>query len=183
MYKKLLIVALLISTGAMAKDAVVPDAKNSALAQSRKIFGGQKEDLYIPNANLAEALRELTNLPEEPVNQGDYVLISGCRPQSCMEKAAMVLDKSSKQLLAVGFVHFQCHAPVVTSDRLRQLNSLSLAVPSAECLKQPVYSSFLIRRDTSTKDVAAELVVAELLDGWAKKSGYQTHTVRIWPFK
>ncbi|MCA3254356.1 MAG: hypothetical protein INF91_01920 [Alphaproteobacteria bacterium] len=57
-----------------------------------------------------EAARSETGLngyPPGPIALGDNVLVWGCRPHSCPERAAVVLDKR-KRVIGIAAIHWQC---------------------------------------------------------------------------
>lgn len=75
-------------------------------------FGTLRGDYFLPKALVGEQLNMGLGIrdPAVMLPDGNY-LVSGCRPHSCTEKAAIIAS-TSKQILAAGLIHFHCREVV-----------------------------------------------------------------------
>ena len=77
-----------------------------------RLTGGLSGDFLRPQMPLQWAVTSALDGPPEPdihLNQG-WRLESGCRHNSCDEKAALLWD-ATDQLRAAALIHFSCSAP------------------------------------------------------------------------
>lgn len=75
----------------------------------RSEFGNSHGSYLVPNGLVSEQIIMALGIPQPLIKlaDGDY-LLSGCRPHSCDEKAAVIVT-SRGQVLAAGLINFRCH--------------------------------------------------------------------------
>jgi hypothetical protein len=108
--KVLLALVALSTTSAQSATLGFYDVARLVYPDSKSVFAGMQIDAYIPNASLVRTIDEFIGIPgdEEPVQFGPYAMIDGCRRQSCMEKAAVIVDMRSRSVAAVALRNYEC---------------------------------------------------------------------------
>lgn len=83
-------------------------ARASLELSMRSLAGDVRGNYFLPNQSLADAVAQSMGIPnpDAPLSD-DLRVVSGCRPHSCVEKAALVADQNGN-VHAFGLVNFAC---------------------------------------------------------------------------
>lgn len=135
-----------------------------AIASARTTFGDMRVDTYIPNALLSDTIGEFIGIPTSYVAplSGPFVMISGCRPQSCDEKAAVIVDRRTRRIAALALRDFRCRNVVGKESRK----------PTADCDAEPTLDVFIVRRSGSVAALRQEREQLASLRAWGKHVGH-----------
>ena len=155
---------LLVALSIMVNDAPAALLASDAVYQIaapeiKKIFGDDRQDTFVNDGLLREAILESIGIPDEPPRAlpGGVTMMSGCRPQSCNEKGAVIVDGSSKQLRAAALLHFHCRETL-----LADLNSTQL--PPSTCDTEATLEIFVIRHNRILASLQQELSYVSALE-------------------
>ena len=132
-----------------------PVARGSAV---RTFLGPATGNYILPGRSVTEQVGEALSGPPDPNTNlpGGRLLVSGCRFQSCDEKAAVIFRGNTVE--AVGLIHFGCHFAMpetytaTTSPRKRRVG----------CSSNPTLTAFVPKTERQDLAVAA-------LDEWAQR--------------
>ncbi len=107
--------------------------------------------------------------------------ISGCRPHSCDEKAAAILDLKTPQLWAVALRHFHCHMVLLDEAQAKEFGTRDTGHKRPNhCDAQATLTIYVVRRPPPARpDFAAENARVAHLREWARKAGYAAEELRI----
>lgn len=130
-----------------------------------RIVGAARADLHQPNVLLKDAVRDYMQIPDgTPTEVDGHTLISGCRPHSCDEKSAALIDHASHHVQAIGIRHFHC--------------SQGPAGPVA-CDRDATLLMVLVQR--AGQGTASEPVLRQQLERWAARFGTGHEEIRRLP--
>ena len=130
-----------------------------------RIFGTARADLHQPNVLLKDAVREYMQIPDgTPTEVDGLTFVSGCRPHSCDEKSAALIDNASRHVQAIGIRHFHC--------------SLGPAGPVA-CDRDATLLMVLVQR--AGQGTASEPMLRQQLERWAAQFGLGHAEIRRLP--
>lgn len=129
------------------------------------LFDTKIGDYLYPGGQMSEQLMLPLNQSGE---HGDLphklnsrlVFFAGCRPQSCDEKSAAVIDVVSKRLVAIGLRHFHCRLELTAPSEAK--------VGDQTCDAEPTIDLFLIKRNLSG---TADHQVLEAMHDWSSRVG------------
>jgi hypothetical protein len=118
----------------------------------QQFFGEQRGDYILPGRLLHWQVAEaLSGTPDPTRRLADgLILVSGCRYQSCIEKAAVV-SSAQGRVLAIGLIHHGCHP-----DAGRK--------KGYGCARQPIFTVFVPIQDVSA-------VAVEAIRTWGRDKG------------
>lgn len=79
-------------------------------------FGSDRGSYFVPDKPVSEQIIMGLGIPNPtvPLAEGNY-LVSGCRPHSCDEKAAVIVTPTGMILMA-GLINFHCHRDVAKNS-------------------------------------------------------------------
>lgn len=183
MRQYLTLLAFFIFACAQQSEAKIPTRQavwNSSMKEINTIFHNQRADMHVPNGIIAEAIAESIQMTsgseDEIVEIGkDIYLVPGCRPKSCTEKGALIIDAHKQHVLAIGLRHFHCHTIPAENIRVTgsEINNLSVM-----CDSDPTLTVFVIRRNRKTISKIAEEELIGTIKRWAHGAGYVNEEVR-----
>ena len=153
---------------------------NSSMKEINTIFLDQRADMHVPNGSIAEAIAEsiqaTSGSEDEIVEIGkDIYLVPGCRPKSCTEKGALIVDAHKRHVLAIGLRHFHCHT--IPAENI-QVTGSEINNLSTMCDSDPTLTVFIIRRTRETVSKNAEEELIGMIKRWAHGAGYVNEEVR-----
>ena len=167
--------ALLILSSASQAQAV--SARTILFDEVGALFAGMREDTYVPDAKLTNTIGEFIGIPEQDKEFGDgTVLVSGCRPHSCIEKGAAIVDRGARSLLAVALIHYECHSVLLRREAADRYVDRKHASGPSEC-EMGELLVYVIRRTTSREALIRELEQVERLRAWATVKSARLHEV------
>jgi hypothetical protein len=151
------------------------DVAVSIVRSGVNVLDGRRDNLFTPDSKISSAALEGLELPAKTVELSqDLTLISGCRPSSCDEKAAAIVNGKLKELKAIAIRNFSCHYNLFTgkieSPTKNRSNSIS-------CDREPVINIYIFR----TKEVNAdnEIEFVDNLKKWGEEVGTKKQKVYI----
>jgi hypothetical protein len=108
MLRSWLVFLLLVKAFAGVAQAQVPATRAEALAAVKALDSDSlpKMNIFF-EGDLQEQIADAVNGPQfDKNNVGDFVMITGCRPRSCPEKATLVYKQDA--LVAIVLTHSRC---------------------------------------------------------------------------
>ena len=130
-----------------------------------RILGMARADLHQPNVLLKDAARDYMQIPDgTPAEVDGHTLIAGCRPHSCDEKSAVLIDHASHHVQAIGIRHFHC--------------SQGPAGPVA-CERDPTL--LMVRVQRAGQGKGNEPMLRQQLERWAARFGVGHEDIRRLP--
>lgn len=179
--KILLALVALSATSAQSTTLHFYDVARLVYPSSKAVFAGMHTDAYIPNAPLVRTIDEFMGIPggEEPVQFGPYAMIDGCRRQSCMEKAAIVVDMRSRTVAAVALRNYECRHVVLDDSDIAAMALSSRKRPPVRCNEEPILDIYIVRRSLNPTSLQDEREQLTQLRKWGSKVGHQGERVKI----
>lgn len=181
-FKTFLLMAGFLISAATLNSAVAATPTPEAVfklvaAETAKVFGAQRADLYVNDVSIKDtALLFLElNTGLSTLDNG-YVLLEGCRVHSCIEKAATIVDLKTKRILALALLNFNCRLTILKQDDIAEGDAGKRNAQKHECESQARLDLFLVRKKSHLID---EAKLVETLQDWGKKFGYASEHVRI----
>ena len=102
----------LMFVGVAAAEASSPDIFPSVRDELKGVSGSY----FLPDKPVSEQIFMGLGIPSPTKKLADgNLLVSGCRPHSCDEKAAVIVTPAGKLLMA-GLIHFHCHRDAVKQN-------------------------------------------------------------------
>jgi len=173
-----LFAALACAGNAYATPAATPDIYKIAAPEVNRIFGGDRQDTFVNDGLLREAVLGSIGEPDDPRELRDgSTMMTGCRPHSCMEKGAVIVNGASKQLRAAAILHFHCRLALLESET-------SDTPPGNKCDTDPTLEIFVIRRNGTPAALKQELGYVRELEAWGKAQQFKyefTHVKEVPP--
>lgn len=169
-----LLVAISIAANcAYASPLATNDVYKITAPEVKKIFGDDRQDTFINDGLVREAILEFIGSPDEPHELFSGVtMMTGCRPQSCDEKGAVVVDGQMKQLLAAAILHFHCRETLLADQ-------LSTQLPGNKCDTEGTLEIFVIRRSRVLANLKHELDYVRELEAWGKEKQFKNEVIHI----
>ena len=134
------------------------------------ILGDRKGDFSYPGEPTADALVETTGVPRELREVAPHIyFISGCRPHSCDEKSASLVDLDDGRLLVSGLRNFHCRAGSKGTG------------PSTECDGQPRLTIFVYQTKPAVAQRLSQEEQLKIIRQWANQFGYSLEEVEVIP--
>jgi hypothetical protein len=174
-------VAALIALPALAAPLRFDDVTSIVYPSAKATFAGMHANTYIPDALLAETIGEFIGIPgnEAPVLFGHYAMVDGCRPQSCDEKAAVIVDVRSRAIAAVALRNYQCRNVVLEDSDLAAMASVSSKRPTVRCNSQPLLDVYIVRRSIENEALRSEQQQLSRLRKWGDLVGHEGEQVQV----
>lgn len=171
----ILAAALSVASGlghAGAVDDMERNIREIARKELLRVFGDARGNFYVPNALYAETVWQFLTIHsnlEETVQELDknIYFLPGCRPHSCHEKAAVVVDVKEERLLAVAIRHFNCRPDPVEQKR-------------TTCDNFPTLNIFLPTDADHPNAEALRKKYEPVMRAWGKKWGYNHGILTSW---
>ncbi|MRV76464.1 hypothetical protein GJ700_32610 [Duganella sp. FT92W] len=163
----------LFSSPVLAATSVPADEILELVRQDAKpAFGEMKEDIYLPDVKISSALLELLgpSINESPEAFGNYMMIYGCRVQSCTEKAAVIVDFEKKRIAAAGLINFHCKKSTEKGE-----NRLKSRV---SCEKSPILNTYLFTGKNKTQDDNNSDLLLSKIHQWATTHSYEREVLK-----
>ncbi len=156
-------------------DAPAPDLHAMSARQINTLFGEDRQDTLNNDFLLKDAINlSMGNpAPNEVLTDGT-ILIHGCRPHSCIEKSATIMEGAAGRVLAAGLLHFNCRL-LVRED----VPASNAALPDRPCRQEPTLEVFIIRRSDTPQALARETGYLSALRQWGRRSGYEGESVHV----
>lgn len=177
----LLALVALTSISAHSADLTFDDVARHVYSDTKAVFAGMYTDAFIPNASLIRTIDEFIGIPgnAEPVQFGPYAMIDGCRRQSCMEKAAAVVDMRSRTVAAVGLRNYECRHVVLDDSDIAVIARESRKRMPVRCNEEPILDIYIVRRSLDPASLKDEREQLAQLRKWGSKVGHQGERVKI----
>jgi hypothetical protein len=133
-----------------------------------RVFGNEHEDYTSTVEPTSEQLLAALGGPPDPEIEMDdgHMFYSACRPQSCVEKAAEVVDLPGNRLKGFALQHFHCR------DLSKDAKKISI-----RCDEKPSLVIFLFRYPNDSVDPTAENKVLDRLKSWGLENGIKSSEV------
>lgn len=178
---------LLIAAGAVVAMPAVgaplrfDDVATMVYPSARASFAGMRANTYVPDALLADTIGKFMGIPgdEAPALFGQYAMIDGCRPQSCIEKAAVIVDVRSREIAAVALRSFQCRNVVLEDSDLAAMARASARRPTVRCNVEPVLDVYIVRRSNDVAALKREQEQLARLREWGRAVGHEGEQVQV----
>lgn len=179
--KVLLALVALSTTSAQSATPGFYDVARLVHPDSKSVFAGMQIDAYIPDASLVRTIDEFIGIPgdEEPVRFGPFAMIDGCRRQSCMEKAAIIVDMRSRCVAAVAIRNYECRHVVLDDSDIAAMARDSRKRPPVRCNEEPILEIYVVRRSLTPTSLQDEREQLTQLRKWGSKVGHQGERVKI----
>ena len=179
--KVLLALVALSTTSAQSATLGFYDVARLVHPDSKSVFAGMQLDAYIPDASLVRTIDEFISIPgdENPVQFGPYAMIDGCRRQSCIEKAAIIVDMRSRSVAAVGLRNYECRHVVLDDGEIAAMARDSRKRPPVRCNDEPILDIYVVRRSLNPVGLQDEREQLAQLRKWGSKVGHQGERVKI----
>lgn len=138
--------------------------------QADRQLGQRHADIETPDGLLSTSTVELLGMPDgnsgdvTPFDGGRY-LVSGCRPQSCAEKAAVVFGVNPPRLYAIGFRNYNCRFIVPEEAKFARPKSKNRS--PVTCDADPAVKIYILRSETSGIDAELERKELNVLRNWS----------------
>jgi len=145
--RKILPLVFLVAALAAPVQAATKDVSLPAVGKSlRQAFGGMRHDYFVPGRRVSDQIMMGLGVPNppRPIADGNS-LLSGCRPHSCDEKAAVIVTPAGA-MLAAGLIYLGCDQP------------------TTDCAMAPHLTLFLQQKNAA---------FARELQDWAVRQGYK----------
>lgn len=156
------------------------DVRALVKKQADQLLANVHANVYAPDMRVNIALEELTIANQEIQKEDKYTFLSGCRPQSCGEKAAAVLNNATQQLLAAALLSYNCKDDILAPEEITYLTTRQPGKkPALHCAHDPILMVYIVRRSIEAPALYEERALAERLQQWGKKFGYQGELIRI----
>lgn len=178
--------ALLMSsaamTGASDRGVDVSAAQKKAIRAAKEMLRGHKADIYAPNQSVGPVLEELLTAEAQAVKESSWLLLSGCRPHSCMEKGAAALDNATGELLGIAFISFDCKFRVLAETEIAKRAAGNLrSPPGPDCQDKPTLLVYLARHSSSPTALRAERELLDRFRSWGEGAGTRGEDVTVIP--
>jgi hypothetical protein len=174
-----LLSGLLIIGIAQANPTATDDAAARIRAQSDILLAPLRANVYEQGVPVSFALQQLMISNRELHSDQRYLMLSGCRPRSCDEKAAAVLSKSDQKLVGAALLSFGCRDALMNQEQIAYLKRRPDKKPAPQCSRQPEVQIYIIRNSIGGEQLSAEHDVADKLRAWAKQFGYMNESIVI----
>ncbi|GAB2874064.1 hypothetical protein GCM10027277_49130 [Pseudoduganella ginsengisoli] len=140
---------------------------------AKSAFGDMREDIYLPNVKVSSALVELIgpSIAGKPENFGNYIMVYGCRVQSCTEKAVAIVDGAKKRIAAVGLINFRC-------GRKQARDSAGKVKSMGFCEKNAVLNTYVLVGDDEVAGKADLELLVKKIHQWAAMHYYEGEVFR-----
>jgi hypothetical protein len=169
----LMVAALLYANYAYSMPIATSDVVKIAAPEVNRIFGDDREDTFVNDGLLREAIIGFIGMADEPRELSDgSTMMTGCRPHSCPEKGAVIVDGHANQLRAAAILHFHCRRKLLETEASNQ-------VPGNRCDTEPTLEIFIVRRSDALSGLKHELIYVRELEAWGKGSRYGNEVIRI----
>lgn len=169
----LMVAALVYANGSHASPVATNDVYKIAAPEVKRIFGEDREDTFVNDGLLREAILGFIGIADEPRELPDgSTIMTGRRPHSGMEQGAVIVDGATKQLRAAAILHFHCRRTLLENEN-------STRVPGNECDSGSTLEIFVIRRSSGLAELKQELGYVRELEAWGKGSQFKNEITRI----
>jgi hypothetical protein len=173
----------MLSSAALSQEAAPQVTRSATLINTangalQRAFGEQREDTLQPQMRFADAIAMAIGMPELTEDLDEFVILTGCRPQSCDEKAAVVLKRDSGQVAAVALRHFGCHYQALT-EVVPSVAGIPADRWPQQCSKDPRFKIVLVRVK-GAPNVKDENKLRKVLEKWGSERGFPSPTVGVW---
>jgi hypothetical protein len=169
----LLMAGLLSATCSQAAPLATSDVFKIAVPEVKKIFADDREDTFTNDGLLREAIIDFIGVPDDPRELRDgSTMMTGCRPQSCGEKGAVIVSGPNHQLRAAAILHFHCHLTLLEDEK-------SDTPPGNQCDTEPTLEIFVIRRNRTPVALKQELAHVRELEAWGKGLGFKSEVTHV----
>lgn len=150
-------------------------------ADGKRAFAGVRVNAHVPDAALAQAIGTYLGMPggETPVVNGSFAMIEGCRPHSCIEKAAVIVDMRTRQVAAVALRNYECRHFVMDDAEIAAMAPGANGRAPVRCHKEPILDVYAVRRSLSPASLRAENEQLKQLREWGQRVGHQGERVQI----
>lgn len=142
----LIAAALWLTCGSALARQAQEDVGGLIQEQANQLLATVHANVYAPDMPVNSALAQLTVANQEIRKDEKYTIFSGCRPQSCGEKAAAVLDNATRELAAVALLSYNCKDDILEPDEIAYLTTRQSGKrPALHCAHDPmlmVYKQF-----------------------------------------
>lgn len=146
---------------------------NIAGPEVKKIFGDDRQDTFVNDGLLREAILGSIGEADDPRELSDgSTIMTGCRPGSCIEKGAVIVNGQTKQLRAAAILHFHCRLELLESEK-------SDALPGNKCDSDPTLEIFVIRRNETLAALKQELGYVRSLEAWGKGQHFKSEVAHV----
>jgi hypothetical protein len=181
MIRQMLLLVSLAASSAQAATPSYDDVARIVYADSKAVFAGMHADAYIPHASLVETIGEFMGIPgeHEPIEFGHYAMIDGCRPHSCTEKAAIVVDMRSRTVAAVALRNYACRELVPGARDVAGVPRDARQRATVQCNKEPMLDIYVVQRSRNPAGLQDEREQLARLRQWGSKVGHQGERVEI----
>lgn len=184
MLKKFIAGTVLVSFSAGAIEADrsinVRSLQLSVLTQAKKVLRVERADFYKPDQRVASVLEEFLLAEESALRDRSWVLLFGCRHQSCMEKAAAAVEAETDKLSGVAFASFECRDRVVPESHIAFREARNIVKkPGLDCRKAPKLLVYLVRDSYTPEALRSERELLERMRGWGTSVGTIEEDVKI----
>ncbi|WP_373989085.1 hypothetical protein [Duganella sp. BuS-21] len=149
-------------------------------SETNNIFAEQRADFQEGNALIRKSIVELIGIRNEDFETPEYILVSGCRPNSCTEKASVMFNRAGTHILGVGILHFNCHFLLREKEIGEDNVRLQEVRPPQKCDKDPTLTVYVIRNKKNKIGELPERKVLAAIEGWAREFNFTKKDVRIW---
>jgi len=162
---------VLVSSECLPQSVNRGEAIRLIAAQAKTQLDGRRADMETPDGSISSSTLEMLGMPDgrsgevEQLNDGRYV-ISGCRPQSCAEKAIAVFSTSPSRLYALGFRHYHCRFVVQGEIEHGQIRPRARTAAPVKCDAEPSLSAYILRFTDDKIDPAREAYDLKTVRNW-----------------
>jgi hypothetical protein len=155
----------------------MPEIREIARVEVNAIFGDDRQDAFISNGLLREAVLDGIGMANTPrlLNNG-LTLFEDCRPHSCIEKSALLIDGDARLVRAAALLHFNCHRVAPDTG---QESDASAVTPQNRCDDAPTLEIFVVRRSATSAQLAREGEYIAALNSWGKSVGFDHENVHV----
>ena len=168
-----MLAALVYANCSHAAPVATNDVYRIAAPEVKRIFGEDREDTFVNDGLVREAILGFIGIADEPRELSDgSTIMTGCRPQSCGERGAVIVDGPAKQLRAAAILHFHCRRTLLENEKSNQ-------VPGNKCDTGSTLEIFIIRRSNALAGLKQELGYVRELEAWGKGLQFNNEVTRV----
>ena len=137
-------------------------------------------NVYAPDMRVNIALEQLLLANQELIGEGDDLVLAGCRPQSCQEKAIAILGVKPKQLKAAALLSYDCKDDILEpAEIVYHTQRHPDKSPPLHCARKPTLMMYVIRQSVSASALTAERELLARLRRWGEKVGAANETIHV----
>lgn len=165
-----MLMALPMFASAEPAVATKPKIIKIIYADAPKIFGEARANLDQPNTLISGTIAHFATVRSRSAEDvaeidKDTYFLPGCRPRSCDEKGAVIVDFRNEKLLASALRHFNCKSAPPKGE-------------SSPCDDTPSLLIYLVNDPQSVAPAGTREKHLEILRSWSKEWGpYRNETV------